>query len=161
MFNLEKAGKVIAAISATIALLVSSTTLVEKFGWLQQAKKPILTWAPEHFSITSGSAYEEFKVIAAREKHRDDCSVEDFKLEIRDSEFITHLAIPSIARFSGPASAKVDKFGFTMTIKNPEKVAPGVAMLVAHIEYKCPEGLVLLNYPDHKNLTFLISQEVK
>jgi hypothetical protein len=161
MFNLEKAGKIIAAISATIALLVSSTTLVEKFGWMEKPKKPILTWAPEHFSITSGSAYEEFKVIAAREKHRDDCLVEDFKIEVRDSEFITHLAIPSIARFSGPASHKIDKFGFTMSIKNPEKVSPGVATLVAHIEYKCPEGMVILNYPDHKNLTFLISQELK
>lgn len=156
MFDIEKITKTIAALSATVALIGGSYSLIDKIKWFEEGKKPILTWAPDHFSVSSGSAYDEFRVIVAREKHRDDCIVEDFFVEIKDSQFMTHLAVPSIAKFSGPASHKIDKFGYTITIKDPDRVAPGVATLISHIEYKCPEGFVIINYPDHKNLTFHI-----
>jgi hypothetical protein len=111
-----------------------------------------------HFSITDGPANGEFAVVAARRKIRDDCSVEQFYLEVRDSRYIVHKANPSIAKFSGPANDKVDKFGYTITIDDPNKIAPGRATLLAHIRYKCPEGEVLINYPDHANLTFNITK---
>ena len=62
--------------------------------------------------------------------------------------------MPSVAKFSGPASPTVDKFGYTMTIEGPESVAVGSAKLIARITYKCPEGNVVIAYPDHKNLSF-------
>jgi len=77
---------------------------------------------------------------------------------VRDSRYIVHKANPSIATFSGPANEKVDKFGYAITIDNPEKVAVGRATLLARIKYKCPEGEVLISYPDHANLTFNITK---
>ena len=64
----------------------------------------------------------------------------------------------SIAKFSGPANDKVDKFGYKITIDShhQEKVSKGEATLLAHIDYKCPEGDVVVNYPDHENLKFRI-----
>jgi len=35
-------------------------------------------------------------------------------------------------------------------------IKPGTATLLAHIDYLCPEGSVVVNYPDHKNLEFEI-----
>lgn len=142
-------------ITALFAVIGGGYATVEKTSLF---KKPILTWAPEYFSISSGPASSDFKVIVAREKHRDDCSVEGFKLEVRDSDMIMHVAKPSITKFSGPATNKIDKFGYTIKIENPEKVAVGTATLMAHIDYKCPEGPVLINYPDHKNLNFEITK---
>jgi hypothetical protein len=95
-------------------------------------------------------------VVVARQKIRDDCTVEDFSLEVRDSDYMVHKALPSVAKFSGPASPTVDKFGYTMTVESPDGVAPGGAKLIARIMYKCPEGNVVIAYPDHKNLTFTI-----
>jgi hypothetical protein len=69
---------------------------------------------------------------------------------------MVHKANPSVAKFSGPASPTVDKFGYTMTVENPNGVAIGNAKLIARIMYKCPEGNVVIAYPDHKNLTFNI-----
>jgi hypothetical protein len=43
-----------------------------------------------------------------------------------------------------------------MTIEKPESVALGSAKLIARITYKCPEGNVIIAYPDHKNLNFNI-----
>lgn len=154
-FDADEIKKWLGVITASFAVIGGGWTAVEK---LDIFKKPILTWAPEHFSISSGPTNGEFKVIVAREKHRDDCSVEDFKLEVRDSNMIVHTAKSSIAKFSGPATDKVDKFGYIITIDNSEKVASGTATLLAHIHYKCPEGVKVINYPDHKNLQFEVTK---
>ena len=153
--DVDAIKKWLGVITVSFTTIGGGYTAIEKFGIF---KKPILTWAPEHFSISSGPASGEFKVIAAREKHRDDCSVEGFRLEVRDSELLIHVAKPSIPKFSGPASKKIGKFAYTITIADPENVAPGIATLLAHIDYKCPEGAVLVNYPDHENLRFNITK---
>lgn len=153
MIDADEIKKWLGVVTASFAVIGGGYTAVEKTSWF---KKSILTWSPEHFSISNNIASEEFKVIVAREKHRDDCSVENFKLEIRDSGMIMHNAVPSISKFSGPASHKVDKFAYTFKIENPEKVANGTATLMAHINYKCPEGNIIVTYPDHKNLNFEI-----
>lgn len=151
MMDADEIKKWLGVVTAAFAVIGGGYTAVEKTTFF---KKPILTWAPEHFTITSGPATGEFRVIVAREKHRDDCSVEGFKLEVRDSNMIVHAAKPSVSKFSGPAAHKVDKFGYTITLENPERVALGTATLLAHIDYKCPEGQVIVNYPDHANLRF-------
>lgn len=155
MIDADEIKKWLGVLTASFAVIGGGYTAVEKTNWFKQ---PILTWAPEHFSISSGPATGEFRVIVAREKHRDDCSVEGFKLEVRDSNMIMHTAKPSIAKFSGPATEKVDKFGYTIAIDNPDKVAAGTATLLAHIDYKCPEGAVIVNYPDHANLRFEVTK---
>lgn len=153
--ELEKITKIIGAATASLALLTGGYTLSDKVGWF---KKPVLTWAPEYFQITSGPADGSFKVIVAREKHRDDCSVESFKLQVRDSNFIVHDAASSLTVFSGPATNKIDKFGYTITIPSNKTVSLGTATLLAHITYKCPEGATIVNYPDHNNLKFEITK---
>lgn len=152
--ELDRVSKSLGVVTAAIAILTGSWTLSDRMGIF---RKPVLTWAPEYFSVSDGSATGEFRVIVAREKHRDDCSVERFKLEVRDSQYQVHEARSSVAIFSGPATNKVDRFGYTITIVNPERVAVGPAVLLANIGYKCPEGSVVINYPDHKNLGFNIS----
>lgn len=144
--------------SAMVALAGGSYQAAETFGWIDN---PILEWSPENFSISSGPVNGEFSVVVARQKLRDDCSVEDFKLEVRDSQYFVHPAVSSIAKFSGAASDKVDKFGYRITIQqgHRHKVALGEATLLAHIKYKCPEGDVVVNYPDHNNLRFNITKE--
>ena len=143
--------KPVAAVTAIMAMLGGGYTLYDK---IKLPPKDILTWEADHFSISDGPASGQFKVIVARQKIRDDCTVEDFSLEVRDSGYIVHKALPSVAKFSGPASPTVDKFGYTLTIENPESVAVGSAKLIARITYKCPEGNVVIAYPDHKNLSF-------
>lgn len=152
--DIELVTKGIGVITATFALIGGGYTLYDKLE-----SKDILTWAPEHFEISNGPRDGSFDVIVAREKHRDDCKVEGFKLEIKDSKYMVHTASPSVAKFSGPASDKVDKFGFSFTIdaEHRHMVPPGTATLLAHIDYSCPEGPVIVNYPDHKNLTFTIT----
>lgn len=145
--------KPIAVATAVMSAVGGGYALVEKFGW---TKKDILKWDAEHFQISNGPAHEPFRVIAARQKIRDDCLVEDFSLEVRDANYIVHRATPSVVKFSGPASHNVDKLGYTMTIENPEKVAVGEAKLLARITYKCPEGNIIISYPDHKNLMFQV-----
>jgi hypothetical protein len=145
--------KPIAVVTAVMAMLGGGYSLYDKF---KLPPKDILKWDADHFSITSGVASGEFRVVVARQKIRDDCTVEDFSLEVRDSDYMVHKALPSVAKFSGPASPTVDKFGYTMTVENPASVAPGGAKLIARILYKCPEGNVVIAYPDHKNLTFTI-----
>jgi hypothetical protein len=151
--DVDRTTKLIGAVTALFAMVGGGYTATDKLGLF---KKPILEWSPEYFSITGGPADGEFAVVAARKKIRDDCSVEQFYLEVRDARYIVHQANPSIAKFSGPATDKIDKFGYTITLENPSKVSPGRATLLAHIRYKCPEGEVLINYPDHANLTFEI-----
>jgi hypothetical protein len=151
--DVDRTTKLIGAVTALFAMVGGGYTATDKLGLF---RKPILEWSPEYFSITDGPANSEFAVVAARKKIRDDCSVEQFYLEVRDARYIVHQANPSIAKFSGPATDKIDKFGYTITLENPSKVSPGRATLLAHIRYKCPEGDVLINYPDHANLTFEI-----
>jgi hypothetical protein len=151
--DIDRVTKSVGAVTALLAMVAGGYTTIDKVGFF---RKPILEWSADHFSITHGPADGEFAVVAARKKIRDDCSVEQFSLEVRDARYIVHNATPSIAKFSGPATDKIDKFGYTISIENPSKVSPGRATLLAHIRYKCPEGEVLMNYPDHANLTFEI-----
>ena len=153
MIDTDAITKPIAVVTAVMAMLGGGYSLYDKF---KLPPKDILKWDADHFSITSGVASGEFRVVVARQKIRDDCTVEDFSLEVRDSDYMVHKALPSVAKFSGPASPTVDKFGYTMTVENPASVAPGGAKLIARILYKCPEGNVVIAYPDHKNLTFTI-----
>jgi hypothetical protein len=148
--GIENYTRAIAAVSATVAAIGGGYTLWDKIGF----DDPILSWAPELFEITDGPANGEFKVAVAREKHRDDCTVENFILDVKDSEYLVHKATPSITKFMGPANDRVDTFAYKMTIDEPEKVAKGTATLIAYIHYGCPEGKVVVQYPDHQNLTF-------
>jgi hypothetical protein len=151
MIDTDSITKPIADVTAVMAMLGGGYSLYDK---VKLPPKDILRWDAEHFSISNGPASGSFKVIVARQKIRDDCTVEDFGLEVRDADYIVHKATPSVAKFSGPASPTVDKFGYTMTIEGPESVAVGSAKLIARITYKCPEGNVVIAYPDHKNLSF-------
>ena len=155
ILDVENITKGIGAVTATFALIGGGYTL-----WDKLESKDILTWAPEHFEITDGPVDSTFDVIVAREKHRDDCSVEGFRLEVKDSRYMVHLASPGMTKFSGPASDKVDKFGFTFTIdeEHRDMIPAGEATLLAHIDYQCPEGPVVVNYPDHENLKFTITE---
>ena len=154
VFDIESITKGIGVVTATFALIGGGYTL-----WDKLESKEILAWAPEYFSVTDAPVDGTFDVIVAREKYRDDCSVEGFTLEVKDSKFMVHKAIPSIAKFSGPASDKIDKFGFSFTIdkEHIDMIPPGTATLLAHINYQCPEGPVVVNYPDHPNLKFTIT----
>ena len=153
--KLETITKSIGAVTASLALVGGGYTLWDKL----KPSKPILTWHAEYFKIQSGPAGGEFAVVVAREKHRDDCEVKEFKLEVKDSELQVHTAKSSVSVFSGPASHKIDKFGYRITFADPARVAPGPATLLANIKYKCPEGEVIVNYPDHPNLIFDITKK--
>ena len=151
--DIELVTKGIGVITATFALIGGGYTLYDKLE-----SKDILTWAPEHFEISNGPRDGSFDVIVAREKHRDDCKVTGFTLEVKDSKYMVHTATPSVAKFSGPASDKIDKFGFSFSIdkEHVDMIPEGKATLLAHIDYECPEGPVVVNYPDHENLQFNI-----
>jgi len=153
--SLETITKSIAAVTASLALAGGGYSLWDKLKPVQ----PILTWHGQYFKIASGAAGGEFAVIVAREKHRDDCEVKEFKLEVKDAEFQVHTAKSSVSVFSGPASNKIDKFGYRITLADPTRVAPGTATLMANIKYRCPEGEIIVNYPDHPNLTFTITRD--
>ena len=153
MIDTDAITKPVAVVTAVMAMLGGGYSLYDK---VKLPPKDILKWDADHFNITNCAASGSFKVVVARQKIRDDCTVEDFSLEVRDSDYMVHKALPSVAKFSGPASPTVDKFGYTMTVENPESVALGAAKLIARIMYKCPEGNVVIAYPDHKNLTFSI-----
>ena len=154
-FDIENITKGIGIVTASFAMIGGGYTL-----WDKLESKDILTWAPEHFEVTDGPRDGTFDVIVAREKHRDDCSVEGFRLEVKDSKYMVHTATPSVAKFSGPASDKVDKFGYSFTIdeEHQHMMPTGEATLLVHIDYMCPEGPVVVNYPDHENLRFMITE---
>ena len=157
IWDVENITKGIGVVTASLALIGGGFTLYDKLG----IPDPILTWAPEYFSISDGPRDGSFDVIVAREKHRDDCKVEGFTLEIKDSKYMVHTAKPSVAKFSGPASDKIDKFGFSFTVdeEHINMIPEGKATLLARIDYVCPEGEVVVNYPDHENLSFMITKE--
>ena len=156
MFSLdiENITKGIGVVTASFAMIGGGYTM-----WDKLKPKDILTWAPEHFEVSDGPRDGTFDVVVAREKHRDDCSVEGFKLTVKDSNYMVHTATPSVAKFSGPASDKVDKFGYSFTIdeEHQDMMPVGEATLLVHIDYMCPEGAVVVNYPDHENLRFNIT----
>ena len=154
-FDIENITKGIGIVSASLAMLGGGYTF-----WDKVSNKDILTWEPEYFVISDAPVNGEFKVIVAREKHRDDCTVKDFTLEVRDVDYIVHPAKPSVTKFSGPASDKVDKFGFSFVIESNhlEHITTGNATLLAQIHYLCPEGDVFIHYPDHDNLIFEIEE---
>ena len=154
-FDVENITKGIGIVTATLAMIGGGYTLYDKLG----IEDPILTWAPEHFQVSDAPANGNFDVVVAREKHRDDCKVTGFRLEVKDSKYMVHKATPSIAKFSGPASDKIDKFGFSFSIdkEHIQMIPEGEAILLAHIDYECPEGPVVVNYPDHENLKFNIT----
>jgi len=154
-FDVENITKSIGIVTASFAMIGGGYTM-----WDKLSSKDILTWAPEHFEVSDGPVDGTFDVIVAREKHRDDCKVEGFKLEVKDSKYMVHTATPSIAKFSGPASDKIDKFGYSFTIdeEHQHMIPEGEATLLVHIDYMCPEGPVVVNYPDHENLRFNITK---
>ena len=151
IFDIENITKGIGVVTATFALIGGGYTL-----WDKLESKDILTWAPEHFVIEPYQG--DYKVTVAREKHRDDCTVTDFTLTVRDSENIVHQASSSIGKFMGPASDTVDTFAFKMQIESDQPVALGMATLIAYIDYACPEGNVAVTYPKHDNLKFDITK---
>jgi len=154
-FDVENITKGIGVVTASFAMIGGGYTM-----WDKLSSKDILTWAPEHFEVSDGPRDGTFDVIVAREKHRDDCKVEGFKLEVKDSKYMVHTATPSIAKFSGPASDKIDKFGYSFTIdeEHQHMIPEGEATLLVHIDYMCPEGRVVVNYPNHENLRFNITK---
>ena len=154
-FDVENITKGIGVVTATFAFIGGGYTL-----WDKIEDKTILTWAPEYFSISDAPVNGTFDVVVAREKHRDDCKVENFTLEVKDSKYHVHTVHPSVTKFSGPASDKIDKFGFSFTIDDEHKdmIVPGPATLLARIDYNCPEGPVVVAYPDHDNLQFTITE---
>lgn len=153
---IEKTTKFVGMFAAVFAVIGGGYTAWDKVG-KSFKNNSILIWAPEHFEISDGPASGEFHVIVARQKLRDDCKVDDFKLEVRDSEYIVHAATPSVAKFSGPAGKDIEKFGYKFIINDKaEDVAKGTATLLAQIYYQCPEGAVTVSYPDHANMNFNI-----
>ena len=158
MFNSDSIIKYITIIATLLTITVSGVSFISDIS--KEVPNPILTWAPEYFEITGGPANQEFKAIVARKKHRDDCSVSGFLLEVKDSNLLTFKAAPSIEKFTGPATNEIDKFGFTFFIQEADvnKVAFGKATLLGQILYKCPEGDVVVLYPP--NLNFIIEPPV-
>jgi hypothetical protein len=92
-FDVENITKGIGIVTASFAMIGGGYTM-----WDKLSSKDILTWAPEHFEISDGPVDGTFDVIVAREKHRDDCKVEGFRLEVRDNKYMVHTATPSIAK---------------------------------------------------------------
>lgn len=153
--DLPKITPIIQLATASFALAVGGYTAGEKFGWF---KNEIITWAPDHFHIASASIGSPITVTVARIKKRDDCSVEQFNVTVRDAEGVVHEATPSMTRFTGPAGPEIDTFTYHLVISDREQVAPGLATLLATIKYKCPEGERVVTYPRHQNLTFMLEE---
>ena len=151
----EKITKIIGIVTATVAAIAGGYTAWDKVG-SSLKNKEILVWSPELFEISSGPADQEFKVVVARKKLRNDCAVKSFVLQVRDSEYIMHPATPGITTFSGAASNDVEKFGYKFKIDDAENVSAGQATLVGTIEYDCPEGKVTVLYP---NVNFDITEK--
>jgi|TARA_R110000868_G_scaffold17677_10_gene77027 hypothetical protein len=153
--ELPKITPVIQFATAAFALAVGGYSAGEKFGWF---KNEILVWSPEHFRIESAKIGHPVTVTVARIKKRDDCSVENFEVTVRDGAGVIHQATPSMTRFTGPAGPDIDTFTYLLTISDKEATAPGKATLLATIKYKCPEGERTVTYPRHQNLTFMLER---
>jgi hypothetical protein len=159
MFNLDNIKTGVAIISGTIAAIGGGYTVFDKIF----PPGDILTWAPEYFEISDGPVNGEFRAIVARTKHRDDCSVTNFTVEIRDADYIVYPATVTTSKFSGPASDNIDKFGFKFYFREMDvhQVTPGTATLIAQISYSCPEGDVFIAYPSHENLNFEVLEYIE
>ena len=153
--ELPKLTPIVQFVTASFALVVGGYGIGDKFGWLQ---KPILEWAPEHFSIPAVKIGHPVHVTVARIKKRDDCSVEAFVPTVRDADGMIHDATPSTSKFTGPAGPEVDTFAYQLKISDKEKITPGKATLTAVIKYKCPEGERVVTYPRHENLSFMLEK---
>lgn len=153
--ELPKLTPVVQFATASFALAVGGYTAGEKFGWF---RNDIITWTPEHFRIASSKIGDPVTVTVARIKRRDDCSVEDFSVTVRDGSGVIHQAVPSMTRFTGPAGPEIDTFTYTLTISDKDPIAPGRATLLATIKYRCPEGERTVTYPRHPNLTFALER---
>ena len=91
--ELPKITPVIQFATAAFALAVGGYSAGEKFGWF---KNEILVWSPEHFRIESAKIGHPVTVTVARIKKRDDCSVENFEVTVRDGAGVIHQATPSM-----------------------------------------------------------------
>lgn len=149
----------IKTIAVTISGLVAATAgtykMLDSFGY--NWNRPVLTWAEEYFEITNAPVNGEFRIVVAREKHRDDCEVDGFKISIRDSKLTMFQATPSIASFAGPASDHVDMFAYNFFIQENDyyMIATGPATFIARITYECPEGIQYVDYPEDLHFEIL------
>jgi len=159
MFNLDDIKTGIAIISGIIAAIGGGYTAYDKIF----PAGDILTWAPEYFEITDGPVNGEFRAIVARIKHRDDCRVTKFTVEVRDVDYIVYPATITTSQFSGPASDSIDKFGFKFYFRENDfhRITPGSATLLAQLAYSCPEGNVFISYPSHENLNFEVLEYIE
>jgi hypothetical protein len=155
IMELPKITPLVQFATAAFALAVGGYSAGEKFGWF---KNEIIIWAPEHFKIQPAKIGQPVTVTVARIKRRDDCSVEDFDVTVRDSASVIHSATPSMTQFTGPAGPEVDTFTYLLDISDKETIAAGRATLLATIKYKCPEGERTVTYPRHQNLTFMLEK---
>lgn len=153
--ELPKLTPIVQFATASFALAVGGYSAGEKFGWF---KNEIIVWAADHFKIEPAKIGQPITVTVARIKKRDDCSVENFEVTVRDGAGVIHAATPSMTRFSGPAGPEIDTFTYLLTLSDKETVAPGRATLLATIKYKCPEGERTVTYPRHPNLTFALEK---
>ncbi len=157
MIDLDNIKTYIGVITASVGLVVGGYQAADKFGLIQ---RQILEWSPEHFSVSDGPAHGMFAVTVARHKLRDDCEVTSFRVQVRDADNFVHPATSSASTFSGPATDTIDTFAYRISIDADHhgRVVPGEATLLALIKYQCPEGEVLVQYPDHQNLRFNIEE---
>ena len=153
--EIPKLTPIVQFFTAAFALAVGGFTAGDKFGWWS-TEKPILEWSPEHFKIQNTKIGDPITVQVARIKLRDDCAIESFVPTVKDASGMVHEAVPSMTKFTGPASHEVDTFMYQLTMHPKERVVPGTATLLGTITYKCPEGQRTVTYPKHRNLIFFL-----
>lgn len=146
--------KTIATIVASVVtILGGGYTFFDKLGF--HWSRPVLTWSPEHFNISSGPLDEPFRAVVARQKHRDDCEVSGFTVYVRDSSLEMFQVTPSTTNFSGPATNEIDKFAYKFYIREQdyESISTGEAEFMGVINYSCPEGSQRIEYPSDLKFT--------
>lgn len=145
-----------AVIASLVTILGGGYTLFDKIGF--KWTRPVLTWHIEDFYIVSGPMDEPFRIVVAREKHRDDCELISFKTDIQDSNLEVYQVTTSSQSFSGPASDKVEKFAFKFYLmeKDYNNIAMGKAKFIASLKYSCPEGDQIISYPSDLDFTIYI-----
>lgn len=144
--SFTKVQAVAATVAAVFAMGGGAFTFWDKF----QQHQPIITWHEEHFFIEESELPGIYNITIAREKHRSDCQITDFKVMIRDSNLHLHPGKTDIPLFAGPAGRGVEKFRFSFFIDDGHEhmITPGKAEFLAAIEYDCPEGPQTVFYPD-------------
>ena len=136
-----------AVVASVVTILGSGYTLSDKIGF--KWTRPVLTWAPEHFTISDGPLDGTFRIVVAREKHRDDCDANGFSISIRDSNLEVFSVTPSSSIFEGPASNNIDKFAYNFYIREHDydNISTGKSTFMGTIKYSCPEGDQRMVYP--------------